>query len=84
MRRLNGLSQLFFCHSLNIRTEQNAIGREPDVMANFFRHEIIVTGENFDGDPMFLKNSNGWPGAFLWRIEEGNISFKHQFLFIIL
>ena len=50
----------------------------------FLRYEVVVASEDFDRNPVFLKNSNCWPGALLWRVEEGNISYKNQFLFIIL
>ena len=72
------LRQLLVVHLFDLAAAQQTIGFQPDVPAHFGGHQLVVAGEDFHRDAVLFQRRQRRRGAFLRRIEEGDVAFEDQ------
>src|SRR5450830_116478 len=76
------LVEFGIAHRFYLRTQYHAFDFEANLVADLGRHQFIVAGQNFDRHAMRTQCCQRWSGRFLWWVEEGDITDKHQIRFV--
>ena len=70
----DGFGQLLFRHGLDLAAENDFFRTDADFVANFARDQVVVAGENLDGDTVLAKNLDGFGGGVLGWVEESQVT----------
>ena len=65
-------------HALDICSQEDAICRQADFLADLSRDQVVVAGHYLDANPMLLQHLNGCGCGLFRRVEECHISIEDQ------
>ena len=71
-------------HRLDLRAGQHLLQRQADFLTDLARDQLVVAGQDLDRDTVLLKSADRRRGGFLGRIEEGDVAFQGQVVFVVL
>ncbi len=76
------VGKLVVGHLLDVAAEQHELGGQPDFFADLASDQIVVAGDDLDGDAVALQGLDRRRGGLLGRIEEGDIAVQDQVAFV--
>ena len=74
--------QIRVARSVDLGAEDDAIDVKADFAADLACDDIIVAGKDFDPHAGPAECRDGWPGAFLRRIQKCDVAQKRQIAFV--
>ena len=81
---LGGLGEFGVGHFLDVAAEEHGVGGEADVLADLAADELVIAGEDFHGDAVFVQGGEGAGGGLLGRVEESDIAFEDEVALVLL
>jgi hypothetical protein len=76
--RCGEIRQCGVAHLFDFGAERDAVHLEANLAADLAGDNLIVAGENLDRDARLIERGDGGAGAFLRRVEKGDVAEQRQ------
>ena len=79
---VGNLAERRIVEASDFAAEDDVADREPHVLADFARHQVIVAGEDLHDDAVVSERLDGRCRALFWRIEESHEASENEIAFV--